>query len=236
VGAPACVCDRSSQPRIASAERLHGAENRNLRAHLPARLRLSNPQRSTLAEIGQRLGRKALAQMACVAKPDTILAWYWKLIAHKFDGSKHRSCPGRSRVDAHTEALILQMAGRVAWGTTGSWGHFPNLGYRFSDQSVGNVVKRHGIAPAPKPQVAVSIRFGKLTSRAEPYLLLEEAVDRFRPAPVSHESRIGRHLSKVAASAASSALFLPQRSGPSHKRTPPLRVAAAGGVLGLQPD
>ena len=36
------------------------AENRILRAHLPTRLRLSDPERSTLAEIGKRLGRKAL--------------------------------------------------------------------------------------------------------------------------------------------------------------------------------
>ncbi len=70
-------------------------ENRILRAHVPARLRLSDPERSTLAEIGKRLGRKALAQLACVAKPDTILAWYRKLIARKFDGSKHRRYPGR---------------------------------------------------------------------------------------------------------------------------------------------
>ena len=40
------------------------AENRILRTHLPARLRLANPGRSTLAEIGKRLGRKALAQVA----------------------------------------------------------------------------------------------------------------------------------------------------------------------------
>ena len=46
------------------------AENRILRAHLPARLRLSDPERSTLAEIAKRLGHKALAQVACVAKPD----------------------------------------------------------------------------------------------------------------------------------------------------------------------
>src|SRR5512144_1149673 len=70
------------------------AENRILRAQLPARLRLSNPERSTLADIGKRLGRKALKQVACVAKPDTILGWYRRLIAHKFDGSKHRSYPG----------------------------------------------------------------------------------------------------------------------------------------------
>ena len=36
------------------------AENRILRAKLPSRLRLSDPERATLAEIGRRLGRKAL--------------------------------------------------------------------------------------------------------------------------------------------------------------------------------
>ena len=60
------------------------AENRILRARLPSRLRLSDPERETLAEIGKRLGRKALAQVAVVAKPDTMLAWYRRLIAQKF--------------------------------------------------------------------------------------------------------------------------------------------------------
>src|SRR5436190_17095227 len=50
------------------------AENRILRQKLPSRLRLYNPARATLAEIGKRLGRRAL-RMACVTKPDTILAY-----------------------------------------------------------------------------------------------------------------------------------------------------------------
>jgi len=50
------------------------AENRILRAKLPARLRLGDPERATLAEIGKRLGRKELREVTCVAKPDTILA------------------------------------------------------------------------------------------------------------------------------------------------------------------
>ncbi len=36
------------------------AENRILRSHLPSRLRLSDPERSTLADIGKRVGRKGL--------------------------------------------------------------------------------------------------------------------------------------------------------------------------------
>ena len=62
------------------------AENRILRAHLQARLCLADPERSMLAEIGRRLGRKALALVASLAKLATILAWYRKLIAHQFDG------------------------------------------------------------------------------------------------------------------------------------------------------
>jgi hypothetical protein len=52
------------------------AENRILRSHVSGRLRLSDAERSTLAEIGKRLGRKCLAEVACIAKPETILAWY----------------------------------------------------------------------------------------------------------------------------------------------------------------
>src|SRR6266478_3008502 len=86
------------------------AENCILRAHLPARLRLSDPERSTLAEIGTRLGRAALQQVACVAKPGTILAWYRRLIARKFDGSRFRRGQGRPRIAPELEALIVRFA------------------------------------------------------------------------------------------------------------------------------
>jgi putative transposase len=127
------------------------AENRILRSHLPSRLRLSDPERSTLAEIGKRLGRKHLAEIACVVKPDTILAWYRRLISRKFDGSKHRSYPGRPRVDAALEALVVRMAQEnPGWGYDRIVGALANLDHRISDQTVGNILRRHGIAPAPK--------------------------------------------------------------------------------------
>lgn len=64
---------------------------RILRAKLVTQFRLTNPERATLSEIGKRLGRKALSEIATVAKPDTILAWYRKLVAQKFDGSMERA-------------------------------------------------------------------------------------------------------------------------------------------------
>jgi putative transposase len=126
-------------------------ENRILRAKLPARLRLSDPERITLAEIGKRLGRKALQEVACVAKPDTILAWYRRLIARKFDGSKHRQYPGRPPVSSEVEVLVVRMARENSgWGYDRIVGALANLGHQVSDQTVGNILRRHGIAPAPK--------------------------------------------------------------------------------------
>jgi hypothetical protein len=91
-----------------------------------------------------------LAQVACVAKPDTILAWYRKLIAKKFDGSQHRRYPGRPPIEPEWEELIVKMARENSgWGYDRIVGALANLGYTV-DQTVGNVLKRHGIAPAPK--------------------------------------------------------------------------------------
>ena len=127
------------------------AENRILRAHLPVRLRLSDAERSTLAEIAKRLGRKALKDVARVAKPDTLLAWYWRLVAQKLDGSRRRAYPGRPRISSEVEALVVQLArDNRSWGYDRIVGALANLGYQVSDQTVGNIWRRHNIAPAPE--------------------------------------------------------------------------------------
>ena len=73
------------------------------------RLNLSDADRGALGEIGHRLGLKALADVATVARPDTILGWYRKLVARKFDGSARRG-PGRPRIKREVEQLIIRMA------------------------------------------------------------------------------------------------------------------------------
>jgi putative transposase len=67
------------------------AENRIMKAQLKGRLKLSDTERGALGGIGHRLGRNVLADVASVARPDTILGWYRKLIARKFDGSRARN-------------------------------------------------------------------------------------------------------------------------------------------------
>ena len=129
------------------------AENRMLKAQLQGRLRLSDAERARLGEIGHRLGRKSLSEVATAALPETILTWYHRLVAHKFDGSRahrHRR-PGRPPIDKEVEELIVRMAKENrSWGYDRIVGALANLGYRVSDQTVGNVLRRHGIAPAPE--------------------------------------------------------------------------------------
>src|SRR5437867_2750723 len=126
-------------------------ENRILRNQITGRVRLTDGERKTLAEIGQKLGKQALAEVAKIVTPDTILAWHRKLIAQKFDGSTQRQSPGRPRIDAELEALIVRMAQENrSWGYDRIVGALANLGHTVSDQTIGNILKRHGIPPAPE--------------------------------------------------------------------------------------
>jgi putative transposase len=89
--------------------------------------------------------------VAAVAKPETILGWYRKLIAQKFDGSKSRRSRGRPPIDEETESLVVQMAREnPSWGYDRIVGALANLGHPLSDQTVGNILHRHGIPPSPK--------------------------------------------------------------------------------------
>jgi transposase InsO family protein len=126
-------------------------ENRILRKQLQGRVRLSDGERKTLAEIGKQLGRRALEEIATLVTPDTILAWHRRLVARKFDGSQPRKAPGRPRIDPEVEALVVRMARENrSWGYDRIVGALANLGYTISDQTVGNILKRHGILPAPE--------------------------------------------------------------------------------------
>jgi len=126
-------------------------ENRLLRKRIPGRVRLSDGERTTLAEIGKRLGKQALAEVATIVKPETILAWHRKLVAQKFDGSQQRKAPGRPQVDPELEALVVRLAQEnSSWGYDRIVGALAHLGYTISDQTVGNILKRHGIPSAPE--------------------------------------------------------------------------------------
>jgi len=118
-----------------------------MKAQVKERLRPSDAERARLGEIGHRLGRKTLGEVANAALPDTILTWYRRLVARKFDGSKVRRTPGRPRLDGEVEKMIVRMAkGSQSWGYDRIVGALPNLGHEVSDQTVGNVLQRHALS------------------------------------------------------------------------------------------
>jgi putative transposase len=67
-------------------------KNRLLKARLAGRrLRFDDGERRRLAELGHRLGRRLLAQVATIVTPDTILRWHRELA----DEREFRGSPGR---------------------------------------------------------------------------------------------------------------------------------------------
>ena len=70
-------------------------ENRVLREQLGGRrLRFTDEQRRRLAAKARALGRDGLKEVAGLVTPDTLLRWYTRLIAKKYDGSKRRGRDG----------------------------------------------------------------------------------------------------------------------------------------------
>src|SRR6266498_5504532 len=84
-------------------------ENRVLREQIGTRrLRFTDDQLRRLASRGKDLSRKALAEIATIVTPETLLAWHRKLIASKYDGSEKRG-PGRPRTAGEIAALVVRM-------------------------------------------------------------------------------------------------------------------------------
>src|SRR5260370_5285398 len=124
---------------------------------MKGRLLLSDSEKTTLDEIARRLGRKALQDVASAAKPDTLLRWYRQLIAKKFDGSRLRKLVGRPPISEQLEGLGVGFAREnQSWGYDRIVGAMANLGHKVSDQTVGNILKRHDIPPAPKRKQSTS--------------------------------------------------------------------------------
>jgi transposase InsO family protein len=126
-------------------------ENRALRAAQPSRrLRLTDDQRRRLAVKGKVLGRRRLAAIAGIVSPDTILRWYRRLVAKKYDGSMRRR-PGRPSTKPDIAALVVRMATEnPTWGYTRIRGGLKRVGHDVARNTIKAILKDHGIEPAPE--------------------------------------------------------------------------------------
>jgi transposase InsO family protein len=134
-------------------EYLH-VENQVLREKLgKGRILLNDDQRRRLAVKGKALGRRMLRELATIVTPDTILRWHRELVAQKWDFSSLRRRVGRSRTREEVVKLVVQIAQEnPTWGYDRIQGALKNVGMRLSDTTVGNILREHGIEPAPERQ------------------------------------------------------------------------------------
>ncbi len=117
------------------------------------RVLLTDDQRRLLAVKGKALGLKTLRELTPIVTPDTILRWHRELVAKKWDHSRKRKSVGRPRIRQVIVDLILRFAKEnPTWGYDRIQGGLANVGYPISDRTVGNVLKAHGIEPAPDRQ------------------------------------------------------------------------------------
>ena len=125
--------------------------DRVLRSQLPGkRLRFTDQQRRRLSVMAKRVGRRGLFQIETLVTPDTLLRWYRRLVANKYDGRKNRR-PGRPKTAVDIQDLILMMArDNPRWGYTRIRGALYNLGHEIGRNTVKRILLENGFAPTRK--------------------------------------------------------------------------------------
>jgi len=95
-------------------------------------------------------GAKGLFGIGTVVTPDTLLRWYRRLIAQKYDGSRARGV-GRPKTVAEIERLILMMAqANPGWGYTRIRGALYNLAHEIGRNTIKRILLENGLEPAPE--------------------------------------------------------------------------------------
>lgn len=117
------------------------------------RILLTDDVRRRLAVKGRTLGLKALRELTTIVTPETIMRWHRELVAKKWDYSENRKSAGRPRIRPEIVDLVVRFAkDNPRWGYDRIQGALSNLGYHISDTTVGNILRDHGIEPAPDRQ------------------------------------------------------------------------------------
>ena len=126
-------------------------ENRVLREQIGnRRIRFNDDQRRRLAAKAKKIARRILNDVATIVTPETLLAWHRRLIAKKYDGTAGRK-QGRPRTAAEIVSLVTRMAEENrSWGYRRIRGALSNLGHLLAFKTIANILKEHGIEPAPE--------------------------------------------------------------------------------------
>lgn len=126
-------------------------------------MRLSRGEKLTLVMLGIKLRAKTgrtiqqMRETIRIVKPATLLGWHKQLVRLKWT-YRQRNRGGRPRTDRELEQLVLRLARENGWGNGRIEGELLKLGYDISDETVGNILRRHGIPPIPERDTSPSWR------------------------------------------------------------------------------
>jgi putative transposase len=124
---------------------------------------LSRGEKLTLVVLATKLkaetGRtiKALGGVIRIVKPATVFGWHKELVRLKWT-YRRRHPGGRPRTDREIERLVVRLARENDWGIERIEGELKKLGYTISHETVGNILQRHNIPPAPERESSPSWR------------------------------------------------------------------------------
>jgi len=114
------------------------------------RILLTNKQRMRVAAKAKRLSRKMLEQCTVLFTPDTIIGWYNKLIAEKYDGSQNRGKVGRPQISQEIIDLVITFKEEnPRWGYQKITDQIVYLGHTISKSTVKNILIENGYDPEP---------------------------------------------------------------------------------------
>lgn len=151
-------CVRQEQEKVIEYLR---TENEILMEKLAeGRVLLDDDQRRRLAVKGKILGRKKLREFATIAQADTILRWHrQRVVQNRYSRPRCRAI-GRPRTDQAIVKLALRMAREnVSWGYRRIQGALANVGHHICSSTVANILKVHGVEPAPRRKRQLPWRF-----------------------------------------------------------------------------
>jgi len=102
---------------------------------------------------------KQLGEVIRIVKPKTVFGWHRELVRWKWTyRQRNRRGRGRPRTDREIERLVVHLARENGWGNERIEGELLKLGYEISDETVANILRRHGIPPVPERDTSPSWR------------------------------------------------------------------------------
>ncbi|MEN6426611.1 MAG: helix-turn-helix domain-containing protein [Phycisphaerales bacterium] len=114
------------------------------------RILLNDDQNIRLAAKAKCVMRELLEATTVLFTPDTILGWYRKLIAQKYDGSKNCRNPGRPKISQEIIDLVIRFKKENPhWGYARIRDYLVYLGYKIGETTVKDILIENGYDPEP---------------------------------------------------------------------------------------